>query len=134
MKLTEVLAYLALGLVSLSTSIAGEIPYMSVELFETLEKRENNKLEGSEYVNVYLSGTMIAYVFANADLIQRKQKPLFCQPSNLALGHSNLKQLIKGYLEKDRATRTKADFEVLRKKTHIGVVALLALQETFPCK
>lgn len=73
---------------------------MSVIQYMELEDAAVNKDTGSPVVNVYLMAVLDSYGISNAMLSDRKQRQLYCQPDNLALGPMNLRQLINDRLKK----------------------------------
>lgn len=73
---------------------------MSVMQYIELENAAVNKDTGSPVVNVYLMAVLDSYGIVNAMLSDRKQRQLYCQPDNLALGPMNLRQLINDRLKK----------------------------------
>ena len=107
---------------------------MSVMQYMELEDAAVNKDTGSPVVSVYLMAVLDSYGIANAMLSDRKQRQLYCQPDNLALGPMNLRQLINDRLKKNRALMSKKDWEVYSKTMNIAGESLFVLQETFPCK
>ena len=84
---------------------------MSVMQYMELEDAAVNKETGSPVVNLYLMAVLDSYGIANAILSDRKQRQLYCQPDNLALGPMNLRQLINDRLKKSRALMSKQDWE-----------------------
>lgn len=107
---------------------------MSVMQYMELEDAAVNKDTGSPVVNMYLMAVLNSYGIANAMLSDRKQRQLYCQPDNLALGPMNLRQLINDRLKINRALMSKKDWEVYSKTMNIAGESLFVLQETFPCK
>lgn len=107
---------------------------MSVMKYMELDDAAVNKDTGSPVVSVYLMAVLDSYGIANAMLSDRKQRQLYCQPDNLALGSMNLRQLINDRLKKNRALMAKKDWEVYSKTMNIAGESLFVLQETFPCK
>ena len=83
-------------------------------------KKQTEVLLMKNYVRGVLDGT----AWANADLVMSNKKPLYCQPENFALSTSNAIQIID---QKIKSTSPKKDLP-------IGMLLLLGLEETFPCK
>ena len=118
----------------LAASIPSLGAEMSVMQYMELEVAAANKDTGSPVVNVYLMALLDSYGIANAMLSDRKQRQLYCQPDNLALGPMNLRQLINDRLKNNRALMSKKDWEIYSKTMNIAGESLFVLQETFPCK
>jgi hypothetical protein len=78
---------------------------------------------------LYLQGFLDGSGFTNAMLDSSKQPRAYCEPDNLALNVSNLKQIVDGHYEKHKSTY-QGD---LSKGLPFGAVALFALKEAFPC-
>ncbi|MBP1746876.1 MAG: hypothetical protein H6Q54_1491 [Deltaproteobacteria bacterium] len=118
----------------LAASIPSLGAEMSVMQYMELEDAAANKDTGSPVVNMYLMAVLDSYGIANAMLSDRKQRQLYCQPDNLALGPMNLRQLINDRLKNNRALMSKKDWEIYSKTMNIAGESLFVLQETFPCK
>ena len=77
----------------------------------------------------YFNGMMAGFGAANSELEFKGQQPLFCPPENLTLTGDILQDLIRTFANQHPEIRKHASGS-----TGMEVVALLALQDTFPCK
>jgi len=89
---------------------------------------EATKSAGSKFAEIYLTGAGQGLSLANVVLVQRGDRPLYCQPPKLALHGSNYTDIFEAQLKKLRVGGT------FNEETPMEAVLLLALQETFPCK
>ncbi len=65
-----------------------------------------------------------AFGWANAELVTRSQPALYCQPERMALHSTQMIDIIERYLE---------EAEAVSDSDPIGLVALFALRDVFPC-
>ncbi len=76
---------------------------------------------------IYITGVGDGLLWANAELITRKQKPLYCQPGEFVLHTDNYLEILNRKMKDEKFTKhLPADFPLAR-------VLLRALQEIFPC-
>lgn len=72
----------------------------------------------------YITGTINAFGWSNGDLVAKKRKPLFCPPTNLAIGNQNVYPLLDEFFNNHPGISD--DFPV-------GLAILRSLQAAFPC-
>ena len=89
-----------------------------------LEIYDRSELETSKRIELVLSATEDGLKSANAYLVTvRKEKPLFCQPSELRMTGRQLLTTLRNAVETDRSLSHKP----------MGFVLLVSLQGIFPC-
>ena len=76
----------------------------------------------------YFNGMMAGFVAANEALSLKGQQPLFCSPENLTLTGDILQDLMRTFGNQHPEIRKHAS------GSGMVVSALLALEDTFPCK
>jgi len=76
---------------------------------------------------IYITGVGDGFLWANAELITRKQKPLYCQPGKLTLQADNYLEIL------DRKMKDHEFVEHIPSYFPLARVLLEALQETFLC-
>jgi len=76
----------------------------------------------------YFGGMMAGFEAANAALLSKGQQPLFCPPENLTLTGDILQDLMRTFGNQHPEIRKHAS------GSGMVVSALLALEDTFPCK
>jgi len=91
---------------------------------ELLEIYDRSELETSRRIELVLSATEDGLKSANTYLVTvRKEKPLFCQPSELRMSGRQLLTTLRRAVETDRSLSHKP----------MGFVLLVSLQNIFPC-
>ena len=91
---------------------------------ELLEIYDRSEIETSKRVELVLSATEDGLKAANTYLVtMRKEKPLFCQPSELRMTGRQLLTTLRRAVETDRSLSPKP----------MGLVLLVSLQNIFPC-
>ena len=89
------------------------------DLIEIIDKEDDVSALGE----AILLGLESAYSWSNATLGNRGGKLLYCQPENLAITRSQLKDIFERFVEEHNELADEP----------AGLVLLLALEETFPC-
>lgn len=72
----------------------------------------------------YITGTINALGWANGDLVAKKRAPLFCPPTDLAIGNQNVYPVLDEFFTNHPGISD--DFP-------IGLAILRSLQAAFPC-
>ena len=91
---------------------------------ELLEIYDRSEIETSKRIELVLSATEDGLKAANTYLVtMRKEKPLFCQPSELRMTGRQLLTTLRRAVETDRSLSPKP----------MGLVLLVSLQNIFPC-
>ena len=81
-----------------------------------------------DVLETQVSGMIIGLGWANAELVDRKEIPLYCQPGKLALTAENALDLLDEFLKRPSLQSPEA------RQLPYGTVLLAALQDAFPCK
>jgi len=89
---------------------------------EMLAQIESN--EGHVLATAFIAGNANGLSWANTELRDRGLKPLYCQPPTLSITPDQDVQIMRDHI---RRYPKLADFPA-------GVVMMIALQATFPCK
>lgn len=84
---------------------------------------------GRDLMVFYVAGLSDAYRWANADLVHKEEKPLYCFPPKLKVSVDFYQSII---LDKIKEASTHASAEELG-TTDVATVLLVGLQEAFPC-
>jgi len=74
---------------------------------------------------VYVAAVGEGYLWANADLILRNQKPLYCAPPQTEFGAELFKAILAKRIHEHRSE--------IKPDTSIGLILLDGLQESYPC-
>ncbi len=92
---------------------------------------ESNKNDG--IMTSYVVGIGDGVLFANVELITKKQDPLFCQPGKLGLAYDNYRDIIDRQIEYMK-TKNYSLYEQNKEKFPLALILLQGLIATFPCK
>lgn len=71
----------------------------------------------------YAIGVSSGIFWSNVELAYKHQTPLFCQPGKLSITHQQFVQIIEDHLRRVPSDR----------QYPLGMVAMTAMQKTFPC-
>ena len=93
---------------------------VSIGMYETAKMDERFGLN--------LEGVGIGYQMANYVLTRSGQRPLYCQPPNVALTRRNLLQMLDSYLTRPSTQST------LQPQSSVEYFFLKTLQDAFPCQ
>lgn len=108
------------GLAVLALSSAAKAENTAKQMLAEIEAGGNSAV----MTQVWISGNANGFTWANSELEQRGQRPLFCLPKKLALTIDQEVSILRKFV-KERP---------FYGGVPTGVALLNALQETFPCK
>ena len=110
-----------------SSQSSAEIKELTVGDFISLAMSSNPKLtQLREQVTIMISSAGEAYGWANTELLDRKQSPLYCPPKKLAVTKEQYVEILSKLVDGHPKVKT----EEFRSWP---VLLLKALQDTFPC-
>lgn len=97
--------------------------YVELEKMKAAGSAQNGA--GAALLNHWLDGLATGLSWSQTAAREPGQK-VFCQPARLSLSAEVLESILRQYIEAHRA--------VVKEDTYMGVVAILAMRETFPCE
>lgn len=100
---------------------------LSVEQFLVVyaATEQTNDPTGAAYLKALVGGAYDSYMYANAALLGRGDRQLFCQPEDVALSAKTLVQMVR---------ENGAAMSAERRKMPVTLALFAQLKERYPCK
>jgi len=102
-----------------ATDDSGRVGYISVQDYENGINSPTGHVEMAKLLDAMITG----FEWANADLGNEHKDLLYCEPNKLPLTQDELVAIVNNYIREDKT----------QGYWPLGLTALSAMQETFPC-